>query len=645
MGEQDRYRYVFGVGGTRGDFQPYLSLGVHLAGRGHTVKFFTALNHCNTARLFNIDAECVGGDVSEGLHNENAMRAMEQGDFAKILIGDPDKEDTGPEMVNGETIEELKQKAKGIFESFQPHCYITNMLGHLGEFEEELAKNKIVRVHIGLQQQAGPPSNQFRSIFWEREFPEPDTPLICSHIWPIQNMARQAHSYMQMMLMSGQMDKEAILDNCTGPELIFKERFDAANLPTHHILAYSPNVFPPPDDWPDLSAESSSTKIVGNLKFTRAQQDELSKAGNTFFATGEAHEGCKEFLRSGPPPVYIGWGSMIVYGSVHMTRLAVGALKVAGQRGIIVSGWAGLSFESLEGDEPGNEELRDYASEHVLFMKSAPHEWLFPQCSCCVHHGGVGTMQASLAGGSPTIITPVFADQESNAQALERGGWGAKTSKLGVLKVQELGEAIAKVCSDPGYKERAAELFKRMEREDGISRATEILERAVREELFTGKYEERQIREKAELRQLREKQLMQTTDMVLAKWNAELNKRYPAWAEFNKRNMRFAVSCQDALNSGRLWCVAASSILAREGQDLKSKEAGRYKKYAFLEQVEKKGSRLRVKKLRGFGPDEGWVTPTASGKDILENITEMARISELQADMYNKLFADIMQQK
>ena len=35
--------------------------------------------------------------------------------------------------------------------------------------------------------------------------------------------------------------------------------------------------------------------------------------------------------------------------------------------------------------------LYEYAKNHVLFLQSAPHDWLFPRCSVTVHHGGAGT--------------------------------------------------------------------------------------------------------------------------------------------------------------------------------------------------------------------------------------------------------------
>merc|ERR1711974_245136 len=63
------------------------------------------------------------------------------------------------------------------------------------------------------------------------------------------------------------------------------------------------------------------------------------------------------FLAAGPPPVYLGWGSMTAGSAAHMTRLAVAALLKTGQRGIVLKGWAKLGPEHLE-----EAEFREYAA-------------------------------------------------------------------------------------------------------------------------------------------------------------------------------------------------------------------------------------------------------------------------------------------
>merc|ERR1719291_1300867 len=106
-----------------------------------------------------------------------------------------------------------------------------------------------------------------------------------------------------------------------------------------------------------------------------------------------------------------------------MASLAVRALRCAGLRGIVLGGWARLSAEMLEG-QPDGEDLTAYAAKNILFIASAPHEWLFPRCAAVVHHGGSGTTAAGLRSGRPSIITPCAFDQFANGRMVAESGAG-----------------------------------------------------------------------------------------------------------------------------------------------------------------------------------------------------------------------------
>merc|ERR1711939_981043 len=116
-----------------------------------------------------------------------------------------------------------------------------------------------------------------------------------------------------------------------------------------------------------------------------------------------------------------GWGSMVAVSEAHMTCLAVRSLMKAGLRGIILGGWAKLDPSMLKG-QPDTEAMEAYVTENVLFLPSAPHEWLFPQCSVTAHHGGSGTTAAALRSGVPTIVTPCAFDQFDNAHLVQSNG-------------------------------------------------------------------------------------------------------------------------------------------------------------------------------------------------------------------------------
>jgi len=99
-------------------------------------------------------------------------------------------------------------------------------------------------------------------------------------------------------------------------------------------------------------------------------------------------------------PVYIGWGSMPIPMPILIKFLLV--LKMSKQRGIVCAGWGESTFEGVKNfitTQMGGEDqfgIVEFAEKDVIFCKVAPHEWLFPRCSCTIHHGGAGTTCAAL---------------------------------------------------------------------------------------------------------------------------------------------------------------------------------------------------------------------------------------------------------
>ena len=68
-----------------------------------------------------------------------------------------------------------------------------------------------------------------------------------------------------------------------------------------------------------------------------------AQTGAFFLADDEAIEPELEaFLAAGPPPVYVGFGSMVDRDPARTTRLVVDAVAAAGLRALISRGWAGL---------------------------------------------------------------------------------------------------------------------------------------------------------------------------------------------------------------------------------------------------------------------------------------------------------------
>jgi UDP:flavonoid glycosyltransferase YjiC (YdhE family) len=209
------------------------------------------------------------------------------------------------------------------------------------------------------------------------------------------------------------------------------------------LYGYSPSVLPPPPDWPD------SVHVTGYW-FLDPEGDWTPPRALV------------AFLEAGPPPVYVGFGSMSQRKPQETADLVLQALVQADQRGILLSGWSGL--HQIE------------TPDTVYMIHSIPHAWLFPRVAAVVHHGGAGTTAAGLRAGVPSIIVPFFGDQPF---------WGQRVAQLGVgpapiprkkLTAERLAQAIHQAVSDQGMRQRAALLGQQIREEDGIARAVAVVQ-------------------------------------------------------------------------------------------------------------------------------------------------------------------------
>lgn len=256
------------------------------------------------------------------------------------------------------------------------------------------------------------------------------------------------------------------------------------------LVAASAHVSPKPTDLvPDYARR---IELTGAWVLDEEHQMQLSStvqgpAGSALFGGGGAVDALRTFLaQPGPQPVYMGWGSMVAGSAARMVLLAVRALKLASQRGIILGGAARLSLSMLEsaGDDDACE-LQAYAKAHVLIVESAPHEWLLPQCAVIVHHGGAGTTAAAMRAGTPSVVTPMFVDQFNNAQLTANAKVGVAMPQFTNVTPEALAAAIG-TCLQPGMQAAAAALGSTLRAEDGLSRASDALVSFHQEEVCTG---------------------------------------------------------------------------------------------------------------------------------------------------------------
>lgn len=209
------------------------------------------------------------------------------------------------------------------------------------------------------------------------------------------------------------------------------------------IYGYSPYVIPKPADW------DSHNQVTGYwfLETTETWQPpvELSR-----------------FLEAGSSPVYVGFGSTVDREAETLTEVVVDALQQASRRGILLGGWSELGSRGLP--------------DSVLKVNEVPHDWLFPRVAAVVHHGGAGTTAAGLRAGVPSVIVPFFADQPFWGRQVYQMGVGPRPIPRKRLTAERLAVAIRIATGDEALRRRAAELGRKIHKEDGVAKAVEIIE-------------------------------------------------------------------------------------------------------------------------------------------------------------------------
>ncbi|KAK4573359.1 hypothetical protein RGQ29_031357 [Quercus rubra] len=205
-----------------------------------------------------------------------------------------------------------------------------------------------------------------------------------------------------------------------------------------HGYIWSPHLVPKPKDW------GPKVDVVGFCF--------LDLASNY-----EPPESLVKWLEAGDKPIYIGFGSLPVEEPEKMTQIIVEALEITKQRGIINKGWGGLGNLA----EP---------KDSIYLLDNCPHDWLFLQCKAVVHHGGAGTTAAGLRAACPTTIVPFFGDQPFWGDRVNARGVGPPPIPIDEFTLPKLVDSI-NFMLDPKVKERAVELAKAMENEDGVTGA------------------------------------------------------------------------------------------------------------------------------------------------------------------------------
>ncbi|PTU23545.1 hypothetical protein P175DRAFT_0543946 [Aspergillus ochraceoroseus IBT 24754] len=422
---------VIHVVGSRGDVQPFIVLGQALKTHGHRVRLATHLVFRDFVKENGLEFFNIGGNPAELMSfmvkNPKLIPKMES-----LIHGDIGRRRREIRLI-------IAGCWRSCFEAGEGIDCLCNAPGEERSFvADAIIANPPSFAHIHCAERMAIPLHLMFTMPWSptQAFPHPLANVRTCNAKP--SVAKiTSYAVVEMLIWQGLGDLQnqfrrfelglEPLDSLRAPSLIHRLR-----IPFTYM--WSPSLLPKPDDW------------LSHIDVT----------GFNFLKSAENYEppaDLQTFLESGPPPIYIGFGSIVVDDPDALTQTVLEAVRLTDQRALISQGWGGLHAENFDSPE-------------VFFLGNCPHDWLFQRVSCVVHHGGAGTTAMGLALGRPTAIVPFFGDQPFWGALValnEAGPWPIPFSKL---TADRLADAIHH-CLEPKTVTNAQRLSERIRGEDG----------------------------------------------------------------------------------------------------------------------------------------------------------------------------------
>jgi UDP:flavonoid glycosyltransferase YjiC (YdhE family) len=408
--------------GSRGDVQPYVALGTGLKAAGHAVCVLTSQDFEHLVVSSGLEFQDTGGNLQAVAQGMQGL--LEQGNFLKILA----KMGAAAEQM-------ISQATRSGLVACRGADLIVAGLGGL-------------YTGVALSEKLDIPC--LPALYYPftptREFPNALVPLppvrLPGWLNRLTHLLARQMFWQNFRAADGRARREILQ---LAPAPFFGPFAALERRKTPVLYGYSPQVLPPPADWEPYNHVT----------------------GYWFLDPPEGWEppgDLVRFLRAGPPPVYIGFGSMVNARPEETTRLVLEALARTGQRGVLAAGWGGLMKANLP--------------DSVFMLDPLPYYWLFPRMAAVVHHGGGGTTATGLWAGVPSVVIPFMGDQPFWGQRVQALGVGPRPIPRRRLTAERLAEAIQIALSDRQMQERAARLGERIRAEDGIGQAVAVIEQS-----------------------------------------------------------------------------------------------------------------------------------------------------------------------
>ncbi|CAE6484825.1 unnamed protein product, partial [Rhizoctonia solani] len=335
--------------GSRGDVQPYLALGQRLQSHGHSVRLsthetFRKLVKDAGLRFFNI-----GGDPHE---------------LMSYMVRNPGLIPGFKSMTNGDIGKKQRMVAE-ILERCYLSCFEPDDDTNAIFVADAIISNPPTFAHIHCAEALGIPLLLSFTMPWcpTAAFPHPLVNVLQDGNTEANVLNYYSYALVDLMTWQGlgrTINKFRTrrlglpyLSSASAVGMI-----ERCNIPWTYCL--SPALVPKPIDW------MNHIDVVGFYFLDLAKDYQPPRD-------------LIDFLNAGPPPIYIGFGSIVLDNPKGLTNSILAGIAQAGVRAIISPGWGGL-----------DEWMIKSAGPHVFALGNVPHDWLFQYVSAVCHHGGAG---------------------------------------------------------------------------------------------------------------------------------------------------------------------------------------------------------------------------------------------------------------
>ncbi|CAM9118290.1 unnamed protein product [Chrysoparadoxa australica] len=416
------------VVGTHGDVQPFAALGKKLQAYGHRVRLATHAMYRGLVQSSGLEFYPLGGDPK--LLSSFMVKTR-----GRLL----------PDLLNHEERHELPVKmnqVNNIITTCWPACTQPDPEDpeHRPFIAEAIISNPVGYAHVHCAEALGVQLHMMFPQPWvpTKSFPHPFASLPqvgpSSTNWASYFMVDEFFwAGTKLTINDERMRKMGMMPVQTG-------EFGAFMVNDNFVpftFMWSPSLCPKPTDW----------------------GENISVAGN-FFAEPESQlkdykppADLEKWLNSGDPPIFVGFGSMVIDDTSALVKCFSEAAATCNCRVLVQSSWSELTSEDLP--------------PTMYQLGPAPHDWLLPRMSAVVHHGGAGTTAAGLKYGKPTFIVPFFGDQFFWGKVVSDSGCGPKPIPVEKLTSQNVAAAFRELLTEE-CRSAAAAMGEAFSSEDGV---------------------------------------------------------------------------------------------------------------------------------------------------------------------------------